>query len=256
MLNYCIFISKRLTKNLFITWYVVCKKNHILQIRMLYKNWFVLIFSFIHLISFGQNLPAEVIVQQNCRLKNGIYLNFSQFAQNTPIPFSKLASDNNPENHSTLNDYLSQRNIFLIDSIGVTSKVSTSTIWGYCFHCSIYVNIGGIFYFLPRINSLTLVPEKIPDAWFRDKVEMLDESYRDDYSYFQTYENIEVIVDMRDGTLHRFERNEISTLIGSDSELANKYSSLSARKQKRRKLKYIKLFNQRNPLNLHKENTN
>ena len=208
------------------------------------------------LISFAQNLPAEIIVKINCSFNDGIYLNFSQFTSNHPTPFSYMATDKNPKNHSTIADYMSQRNIFLIDSLGNTTKIKTSSIWGYCFHCSIYVNVGGIFYLLPRINTLALLPEKIPEAWFSKKVEQHEETNEGEYGYFQTYENIEVVVDMRDGNIHRFEPEVLVNLIEPDSTLANEYSSLSARKQKKRKLQYFNRFNQRNPLNLHNGNTN
>ncbi|HOP04036.1 MAG TPA: hypothetical protein PL017_04455 [Tenuifilaceae bacterium] len=218
-------------------------------------SFFIILFCN-QLICSGQSLPAEIITKINCRLNEGIYLEYSQFKSNTPLPFTSIATEGNPENHNTIISYLSHRNVYSIDSIANYKKIKTSTIWGYCYHCSVYINVGNKFYLLPAINTLSLIPEKVPEARYRSMVESIDETKNNEDNYFQTYENIEVIIDMRTGKLHRFDPIELEKLFDTDTELTNKYSSLSRRKQKRRKIEYLNLFNQRNPLNLHKENTN
>lgn len=199
----------------------------------------------------GQNLPVEILSTLNCSIADGIFLNYSQFINNNPIPFNKLAIEGDVNDLHVISRAMAQKHIYFFNNSSDIEKVSTSSVWGYCILCNVYVNVGRLFLLVPKLETLSRIPEKIPEKWFIDRVENKEEitgNVDDEYQYIN---NIDLIVDMRTGTLHRFEPKVLIELFMPDSTLSQEYASLTKRKQKRRKLKYINTFNERNKLNLH-----
>jgi hypothetical protein len=79
----------------------------------------------------------------------------------------------------------------------------------------------------------------------------MEESEIDMDDSYQAIDNIDLMVDLRTGVVHRFAPEILLELMASDSTICREYGLLSKRKQKKRKLNYLNTFNQRNPLNLH-----
>jgi len=173
------------------------------------------------------------------------------FKKNEPLPFSNIATEGNPNSLNFILDAMSSRSIFLFSSNVAVNELPTSSLWGFCKDCSIYVNVGGLFFLLPHRETLSRIPEKIPEKWFNDKVENSNNaSGSEEDEYYQTFEEVELIVDLRTGITSRFVPEDLILLMASDDSICTDYQKLSKRKQKKRKLRYLNRFNQRNPLNL------
>jgi len=202
--------------------------------------------------SWAQDLPCEIVAKVNCSQKDGIYLDFNQFIENTPIPSTSIAAEGNTNSFRFISTILSQKDIYIFKSSGNIQKIKTSQIWGFCYSCNVYINAGGLFLLVPELETLSRIPEKVPERWFLDRVESVSNTDIDMEDSYQSIDNIDLMVDLRSGIVHRFSSEILMELMTSDSSLVKEYSLLSKRKQKKRKLYYLNTFNQRNPLNLHK----
>lgn len=199
----------------------------------------------------GQSLPTEIIAKVNCPIMDGVYIDFFQFQDKKPIEFYRIASEGELVNYNDVSSTLAQKFISYFDAQGKMKKQKTTEIWGYCFSCNVYVNIGGLFLLVPKLETLSRIPEKVPEKWYTDQVEFPANTNEPSDEFYQAIDNIELLVDFRSGKIFRFDPENLAESIVSDSALHKEYTSLSTRKQKKRKLEYLNSFNQRNPLNLH-----
>lgn len=202
--------------------------------------------------AWGQDLSVEIISRISCPLTDGVYLNHKQFVTNQPIPFNSIAADGNLIDYQFISKCLSQTTLTYFDSLANIKKVKISSVWGYSSSCNVFINAGGAFLIIPKLETISLIPEKVPEKWFIDRIETDEELSTFEDENYQTVNSLEMIVDLRSGIIHRFEPKTLTELFASDSALRDEYQSLCKRKQKRRKLQFLNRFNQRNPLNLHK----
>jgi hypothetical protein len=211
------------------------------------------IYFWVSIYTYSQDLPVEVIARVNCPLQNGVYINFNQFTDNKPVPFFNIASEGDISSFKSISETLSQKKITYFNNLGEAVSVNTSNLWGFCYNCNVYIYVGEFFLLIPKLETLSRIPESVPDKWYSERVENPDFNSLDTDNSYQAIDNIDLFVDLRTGVTQRFTPENLLLLISLDSTLYNEYNSLSTRKQKKRKLHYLNSFNQRNPLNLHKQ---
>src|SRR5664280_2261588 len=99
----------------------------------------------------GQEKEGVVKYTPEFRFTDGIYLNFDQVKQNSPIPKSKILTSIDYNDREFFKKILEGEKIFFYDNVGVREEVAKNSIWGYSRNGVIYVQVQDNF------NRITFV---------------------------------------------------------------------------------------------------
>ncbi len=211
------------------------------------------------LASKSQDTIQKVPYTQDYILKEGIYLTFSQFLTNNPIPKYKIVSKVPRDIPTYLSEVTKADTIHYIGENGFIIPVPVSKIWGYCENNTLFVR------YLNKFNRVIVIGTI---GFFMTQVTVTSTIYDDPYySYYydpfyypisgtprqvKSDEIRRYLIDFKTGEILPFTYSNLEVLLSADTELYNEYMSLSKRKRKKLIFLYLRRFNERNPLMLPK----
>ncbi len=204
--------------------------------------------------SYGQ---TRVAYTTDYKFKDGIYLQFSQFLSNQPLPKEQLLQFDK-------NDIFFLRNTLKKDTISfigqntVIQKIPTKEIWGFAENNYCYIFYSGQFNRILTIGTIGFFVANITvKRTYSNDYSMM--RYNDPFYYpgggNQTVESKELqryLIDFTNGQIFPLDYRYFEQLISVDEKFFDEYSNL--RKGKKRKLLFIYLrrFNEKHPLMLPK----
>ncbi len=177
----------------------------------------------------------------------GIFLSFSDFRNNIAIDFSKT---NIALANQTPKESLIEKGGFeYFDEYGNRKSVGLQNIWGYAYKGKIYIFHANGFHLIPYIGTIS---HFIAQVLVRQN--SINDPFYDPYYYYtgpSSYtriENIQLLLDMREGKIYGFNRENVAYAIQSDSVLHKEYTELRKRKQRKLMFYYIRQFNEKHPI--------
>ena len=222
--------------------------------------------------SFGQDtLRTEMVkYSPDFRFKDGIYLNFEQVKNNSPIPKAKLLTSVDYNDRDFFKRLLEMDKIYFYDDMGVRQEITKSNIWGYARNGVIYVQvqenfnritfIGNICHFVADITTYDNRYYNSPYGYY-DPYYSPYSGYGNYYSpYYSPYsypygqssmprtEVKQYLIDFESGKVLEFDVDNTELLLMKDSQLYEEYVQLSGKKKKELMFVYIRKFNEKNPL--------
>ena len=226
------------------------------------KYQFVIIFAFIMIATgFSQQRDTSHLTRytQDFKFTDGIFLNFEQVKNNSPLARSKILTTIDYNDEDFFGQILKEKLISFYDELGSKQSVETKKIWGYARNGNLYIKVndelnritfvGSISHFIANINSY---PNRSYDPYMYNGY---SEYNAYNYGYGNPYSNNVVnkevrqfILDFETGKVLDFEVKEMETILIRDAKLYEEFSSLNARKQKQLKFVYLRKYNERNPL--------
>jgi len=197
-----------------------------------------------------------VMYTPDFKFDDGIYINFDQVKNNSPILKSRLITDVAYDDRDYFDKVLENRFIYFYDPYGIRQEIKTSEIWGFCRNGVIYIAMEDGYYRITVVGKI---------CHFVATVTTYDTRYNDPYYYnpyyynsynrygnypstYSTSEMRQYLLNFETGNLMDYDVGSLAVMLMSDPELHDEYSQL--RKKKRRQLKflYLRKFNERNPL--------
>lgn len=187
------------------------------------------------------------------KFKEGLYLNFDQVKNNSPIPKFKIISTVDYSNPQFFEAISTESVISFYDNLGIRQDVAMKTIWGFSKNGSLYVRMSDSF------NKINIVGNI---CHFIANIVILNSRYSDPYYYnpyyyyrsygpppsYSTTEIRQFIMDFETGKIYDYEVDNIEVLLMRDPELHDEYVALSKKKKQQMKFLYIRKFNEQNPL--------
>jgi hypothetical protein len=224
---------------------------------------FLFFFYFISLLTIKSWAQDSTLVpySPDFDFREGIYLTFNQFKNNSPLPKYKLITNVNKDMPTFLSEVLKADTIFYIGSKGEIIPYPKSKIWGYCENNTVFINynkkfnriliIGKIGFFISKLTVTSTIYDNMmyPGYYYYDPF------YYPISGYPRKVKNDEIIrylIDFNTGEVLPFDYKNLELLLSSDTELYNEYISLPKRKRKKLIFMYIRRFNERNPLYIKK----
>jgi len=214
-----------------------------------------LIFSFLSSALSQADSNRMVLYTPEFEFIEGIYLNFEQVRNNTPILKSRLITDIDYYNKDFFEQVLDNKFIYFFDQVGIRQQVRTSDIWGFSHNGVLYISMEDGFYRITIVGKI---------CHFVATVTTYDTRYYDPYYYNPYYYNYyryggypttyssnelrQYILDFDTGEVYNYNRENLEILLMKDPELHDEYSQLRRKKQKQLKFLYLRKFNERNPL--------
>lgn len=211
----------------------------------------MLIFILTIFISFSQEKSAEGKIKYTpaFKFKDGIFLNFQQVKNNSPIPKSQIMTTIDYNAFDFYDKLLDNKYITIYDNLGVQKKIDVEKIWGFSDKGILYININDEFNRIPVFGSIS---HFIANKTFQEY-----DPYRYQYQNSRYYYNdpyttktvmIQYILDFETGKIYEFNVNSVEKILIKDPELYEEFSKLSNRKKKKLKFVYIRKYNQKHPV--------
>ncbi len=200
-----------------------------------------------HLVSAQQD-TSLVPYSLDFKFNDGLFLNFNQVKQNSPIEFNFIISDQQPNEPDFLENILSQSYIFFFRN-GKKQNISIAEVWGYAKNGVLYININNNFFRLTSIGAITLFIANIEVERVSSGIEPL--GYYGINHYNERYKTNELkrfLLNFEDGAIYPYDYKNVASLLSNDTELLGEYSALKKRKRKQLAIMYIRRYNQNHPL--------
>lgn len=220
--------------------------------------------------SGGQEKEDMVKYTPDFRFKDGIYLNFEQVKQNSPIPKAKLLTSTDYNDREFFKKLLESDKIYFYDAMGVRQEIPKSSIWGYARNGVLYIQVqeefnritfvGSICHFVADVTTTDPRYYNYPYGGYYDPYSYYSPySYGGYYpygSYYSPYSRGSVsrnevkqfIFDFDTGKVLDFDLDNTQMLLMKDSQLYEEFMKLPRKKRKDLMFVYIRKYNEKNPL--------
>ncbi|MBK9283441.1 MAG: hypothetical protein IPM51_03890 [Sphingobacteriaceae bacterium] len=205
---------------------------------------FLFLFVTVSNLLIGQT--DSVACTENCAIKEGIYLTYQDFRWQKEISKEKVVSK---LDKSAIDFYSKMMRMEKIQFNGesIPLEVLTEKIWGFCQNNALYLNYRGEFYRVPLFGSISYLPatvEVISPAYYTPGYGM--------YGSTRTNEIRSFLMNINDGVIVPYSQSTAEDLISRDVELYKEFKLLKRKKQKEQVSRFIRKFNERNPVYFYK----
>jgi len=214
----------------------------------------------------GQDSTGMVRYTPEFKFKDGIYLDFDEVKQNSPIPKAKLLTSIDYNDREFFRKILEGDKIYFYDNMGVRQEIAKNTIWGYSRNGVLYVQIQDNFNRITFIGNICHFVADITTMDSRYYSPYGYDPYYSPYSYSSYYnpynpyyspyrqsslarnELKQYLIDFESGKVLEFDVENTELLLMKDTKLYDEYVQLSRKKKKELMFVYIRKFNEKNPL--------
>ncbi len=196
-----------------------------------------ILFSLFSLAAVAQ--PDSVAYTHEFEFTEGIYLNYSQFINNLPIPKASIVSNYPKTQIDFLAEISNQKSISYNDINGNLQRVETVTIWGYSRNHSIYINylkqlckvnvIGTLFYFSANVTCSIGVPDPMG----------MNTNYE---------ETRQFVYDTKIDKFFEFNVKSMEEILMDDNEMHSKFVAMKKREKPDVIFILLRKYNERHPL--------
>jgi len=220
---------------------------------------------FIFLVVFFQAVGAQtdstgmVKFTPDFKFEDGIFVNFDQVRQNSPIPKSRVITTVAYDEPDFFERVLQEKRIALYDNLGTRQEISTKNLWGFSRNGVLYINLNEGYYRITIVGNIChFVASLTTYSGNYNPYNYYGNPYYNNYPYYNPYyssypsstnsEMRQYLLDFKTGNVLDYEVESMELLLMTDPELHDEFASLSGKKQKQLKFMYIRKFNERNPL--------
>jgi hypothetical protein len=203
----------------------------------------VLVFFFVFTSLFVIAQKDSTLYQTGVYLNDGVYLTYYDFRRNKVIPAEDLVSPAQPDQLDFVSRAVENEKMrYRID--GKEYSINSKEIWGYVQNGTFYVNFQGKFYRIPVFGSISFLVAtvEVRQAGFYDP------RFGGYTGATTTYEQREFIINFYDGRMQELKMEDLEKLFSRDKALYAEYKQLSNRKQKEQVYRFIRKYNENNPV--------
>lgn len=191
---------------------------------------------------FAFSQADSVICSENCSLKEGVYISWADFRMRNAMQKDIIES---PYDRSAIDFYskvMAEEKLNYLAS-GSKNVIETRNIWGFCQNNVLHLNYNGNFYRVPLFGAI---------SYLIANVEVINSAYyTPGYGMYGTGKTTEIrsfLMNFYDGKMKEFNMDEVDLLLSRDKELYAEYNALKRKKKKEQVSRYIRKFNERNPV--------
>ncbi len=183
------------------------------------------------------------LYQVGMPLEDGVYLTYWDFRRNNAIHKDQIEFTNNKEQLDYVGKALEQEK-FNYRLNGNVVSINSKEIWGYVQNGTFYVNYQSKFYRIPVFGAISFLVAlvEVKQSGFYDP------RFGGYTGSMVTTEQREFIMNFYVGQLNELKQSDVEVLLSRDKLLYEEYAKLSNRKQKEQLYRYIRRFNENNPV--------
>jgi len=201
---------------------------------------FVFLLCFSLPILHGQDSVQYIIGKP---IQDAIFLSYEDFRHQSGIFKDSIDFPGDKDQLEYLSKSLDQEK-FHYKTKGQKISVTSNQVWGYVQNGTFYVNFNKVFYRIPVFGSISFLVAMVEVR----QTGFYDPRFGGYTGSMVTTEQREFIMNFYEGKLKELKQNEVELLLSRDKELYKEYSALSSRKQKEQLYRFIRKYNQNNPV--------
>ena len=201
-------------------------------------------FSLLVSIVWGQQKAVQYT--KDFEFKNGLYISFNDFKNNSPVPVSKIVSDYNKNAREFFEKVLSKTSVSYLDSTGKEQSVKTNDLWGYCANGIVYINHGSDFNRVTIIGSLCHFVASVPVKIGISDPFMYNDPFYNPQQY--TYVAQQYMLDMEIGKVLEFTVDNMKIILARDEVLLKDFDALKKKQQRDSVFLYLRKYNEKHPV--------
>lgn len=202
------------------------------------------------------------------KFKEGIYVNFEQVRQNSPVPKAKLLSTIDYNDTDFFRKLFENDKVYYFDDMGARQEIAQNQIWGYSRNGILYIRMQEGF---SRITFIGSICHFVADITTEDRYygspyspygyyDPYYSPYYSPYSYYSPYyyspynrrstrtELKQFIIDWESGRVMNFDVENTNIVLTKDPELHEEFARLSRKKKRDMLFVYIRKYNEKHPL--------
>lgn len=176
-------------------------------------------------------------------IRDGIYLNYSDFRKNQAIYKAQINSQLNDTQLEFLGKVTSQNKVSFTRD-GVSQTVDSKEIWGFFQNNTLHVNYKGDFYRVPVFGAISYLVAKVEVPG----VAFYDAGMAPMTSTMPTNEIREFLMNFYNGDIAEFTMKRLEELLSRDLVLYAEFKKLSRKKRHGRMYQYIRKYNELHPV--------
>lgn len=176
-------------------------------------------------------------------LNDGVYLTYWDFRHNNPVLKENIEFGKNKEQLDYVGKALEQEKLnYKLN--GNTLSINSKEVWGYVQNGTFYVNYQTKFYRIPVFGAISFLVAmvEVKQSGFYDP------RFGGYTGGMVTNEQREFVMNFYEGKLSELRQDEVEVLLSRDKALYEEFSKLSNRKQKEQLYRYIRRYNENNPV--------
>ncbi len=200
-------------------------------------------------VSNAQVKKDSAILDNNFRFKDGLYLNFEQVKENSPIPPGNIIAQGDKTTIEFWKTLFDNEAIAYIDSNGQKQFVFSDDAFGFSYKGKLYIHLNNSFAQIPVLGAIFhfTIAYNVQDPYYF--YHSFDPYYVDD-GYNSHIEVSQYIIDFQTGQIYEYNIKTIDQIFSRDKNLYEKWSNLSRRKKKKLIFVYLQEYNKNNPVKI------
>ena len=212
-----------------------------------------LLFIFISLgiisVCKAQEKGNYAILDNNFRFQDGLFLNFDQVKENSPIPANNIIAQGDKTSLDFWKSLFKNQLIAYVDSNGQKQFIYSDNVFGFSYKGRLYIHFKNSFAQIPILGAIFhfTVAYNVEDPYYF--YDSFDSYYVDDV-HNSHIEVSQFIIDFQTGQVYEFDIKTIDQLFSRDKNLYEKWSNLSRRKKKKLIFVYLQEYNKNNPVKI------
>ncbi|HXB41496.1 MAG TPA: hypothetical protein VNZ49_13225 [Bacteroidia bacterium] len=202
--------------------------------------------------SFAQS--DSVAFTNDFVLKEGVYLSYTDFRKNMPVPKDAIQSKEDKTQLDFISKMVADNKEIIILYNGTENKLETKKLWGYCQNNAVYLNYEGKFYRVPVFGNI---------SHFLGTVEVYN--YNNYGMYGGMYggmgggmygpstpikqrEMRQFIFDFYGGEIMDYTLSNVEILVSRDMKLYEEFMQMKKSKRRDMMMMYVRKFNLAHPI--------
>ncbi len=197
---------------------------------------------FINLFFISSLCPAQndsIPYSHEFEFNEGIYLTFSSFKQNKPVPVSAIVSGYPKNQLDFFTEVTREKTIQVKDNEGNLQKFETKSIWGYCRNRSVYINFNNQFSKINVIGTLCYFTATVTRSMGVPDPMGMNTTYEELHQFvYQTSTN----------KVYDFDAKNMGILLKNDDELYTRFMAMKKRDKPDAIFILLRKYNEKHPL--------
>jgi len=185
----------------------------------------------------------SVMFQLGHPMNDAVFLTYWDFRHNAGILKDSIEFKGNKEQLDFITKALEQEQLKYKVRSEVKS-IKSQEVWGYVQNNTFYINYQKTFYRIPVFGAISFLVAMVEVR----QTGFYDPRFGTYSGGMVTTEQREFVMNFYDGKLNPLKQSDVEVLLSRDKKLFEEYSKLSNRKQKEQLYRFIRRYNENNPV--------
>ena len=197
--------------------------------------------------------PISVVAQNmvaynlDFSFNDGVYLSFSDFKSNNPIPVTHIISNNDIRLPDYMELVLEPETLRYYDNLGEERIVKTTSLWGYSFGGKAFIQYGDGLFRMPIFGAITLFSAAVTNYRVMNDPTMMNPGMMP-YQTMPVQELKQFLLNMQTGKVSPYTIENTLEMMISAPDLVAEFTQLKRKKQEEGLLLLIRKYNDRFPV--------